>query len=58
MYSLLSYRNFSAVVGADSQGDGDASEHARSLAAFEEMLEFLVIRLVSQISLSHCVLNL
>lgn len=30
------------------QGEDDASEHARSLAAFEEMLEFLVIRLVSK----------
>lgn len=30
--------------GVDVQ---DASDHARSLLAFEEMLEFLVIRLVS-----------
>lgn len=35
------------------QGEEDSSsEHARSLAAFEEMLEFLVIRLVRPTSLS------
>ena len=31
---------------AAAQGIGDGLEHARSLAAFEEMLDILVIRLV------------